>query len=102
LCKELGIEDPEQWLEECPQRVFENWQAYDKLEPIGPNCEFMARVISLLYVIASQKIDFESVHNSVERIIPCFMPSDWIGQPKPEDASDNLKSIEEQMRRLYG
>jgi hypothetical protein len=104
LGRQFGIEDPEQWLEQCPQRVFDNWAAAHAVEPFGGEQQLLARVVSLLYVIAMQQSDFESVKKLADAIMPAIMPSDWVERPevKPEDVDGGVSAFEKHVAQRYG
>jgi hypothetical protein len=104
LGRELGIEDPEQWLEQCPQRVFDNWAAAHAVEPFGNEQQLLARIVSLLYVIAMQKSDFEAVKKLADAIMPAIMPSDWVERPEPklDDDDSGISAFEKHVAQRYG
>lgn len=73
------MEDAEQWLEDCPDRVFQNWYAAYRCEPFGGETELLARIASLLYIIASKGSELEKVCKASDAITKTLMPSDWVG-----------------------
>jgi hypothetical protein len=77
----LGIEDPEQWLEDCPERVFDNWLAYYRLEPFGLESELLSKIIGLLfYLCRKQGGELEDIDKFVSAVSRCVMPGNWVGQ----------------------
>jgi hypothetical protein len=77
----LGIEDPEQWLEQCPDRVFDNWLAYYRLEPFGMEDELLAKVVSLLYFVCKRPgTELEDIQKFSDAVVRCLMPANWVGQ----------------------
>ena len=48
LALQLGIDDPEQWLELQPERVIAFWEAFDAIEPIGCEWERWASLMSMV------------------------------------------------------
>lgn len=48
MCLQLGITDPEKWLESVPDRVLACWLAYDEVEPIGCDWERHASLLAML------------------------------------------------------
>lgn|GEM_PF-3323147 len=102
MSQRLGVEDPEQWLEEVPERVYKNWVAHYRCEPFGGERELLAKVVALLYTIAMQHTEFDAVQKMVDAIVPGLMPSDWIGQPVQKDESKSMDEVERQMEARYG
>ena len=103
LGRELGIDDPEQWLEKCPQRVFDNWAAAHAVEPFGNEQQLLARIVSLLYVIAMQQSDFEAVKKLADAIMPAVMPSDWVERPEPKREDEGgISAFEKHVAQRYG
>lgn len=88
LCLRLGIDDPEQWLEDCPDRVFEVWDAYAQLEPWWGDREMLAGLLATTRSLLASKYEdrqIEAVLKSVDQITAAYMPGDWVGQPPPVD-----------------
>lgn len=98
----LGIDDPEQWLEDCPDRVSENWDAYFAVEPFGGERELLARAVSLLYVLCFTHAKPEHVMADSDRIMQQLMPSEWVGQPEPVTADQDMERIEKHLASKYG
>ena len=98
----LGVEDAEQWLEDCPDRVYKNWYAAYQCEPFGGETELLARIASLLYIIASKGSEIESVSKACDAITKTLMPGDWVGANKQTSSLDNFKADEmkEQFRAM--
>ncbi len=90
----IGIEDPEQWLEDVPQRVFAAWKSHYRVEPFGGERELLAKAVALLYTIAMQHTEFDAVQKMVDAIVPGLMPSDWIGQPEQNEQHDSIADFE--------
>jgi hypothetical protein len=107
LGKELDLEDPEQWLEDCPDRVFENWVAAYRLRPFGDEQALLARAVSLLFLIASRGQQFEQVYKASDSIMKLLMPEDWIGNAKekatiPTVDIENLKAMNKVISKAFG
>lgn len=90
---QLGIDDPEQWLESQPERVLAVWEAYWKLEPWGLDWERHSRQMELMdHLLASTinphlpKEDRYKAHG-----YDYFMPMDYV-KPKKK-----RKSIAQQL-----
>ena len=76
--EKLGIEDPEQWLEDCPDRVYERWVAAYRLNPFGDEQFMQARICALLFMLVQRDYK-EATWEAMVRITKLFMPPDWIG-----------------------
>lgn len=75
------MQDAEQWLEDCPKRVFENWLAYYRLEPFGNESELLGQIIGLLYYLACrQGGELKEIEKFVKAIQRCVMPGSWVDQ----------------------
>ena len=100
----LGIDDPEQWLEECPREVFDNWYAAYRVEPFGGERELLARMVSLLYLIACREREPDAIFAASDKLMQWLMPSDWVDAKKPErsETPDSIKSAEEILARAFG
>lgn len=103
----LGFEDAEQWLEDCPDRVFDNWVAAYRLRPFGDEQVLLARAVSLLFLIASSGKSFEQVYNASDAIMKLLLPQEWIGNAKekttiPKVDIENLKAMEKLMAKAFG
>jgi hypothetical protein len=105
LCLQFGEQDPEQWLEDVPDRVWEVWKAYYALEPFGGERELAAKAVVLLKRLVATKFDAESITkvlDSCDRLTGTEMPWEWIGQPEPTAEVDSIASAEQLMAGLYG
>ena len=99
----LGVQDPEQWLEDVPDRVFENWEAYHANEPFGDERELLARMVGLLFFLCMKDgIDSETVLKSSESITQSLMPAAWVGQPERKTHEQSMAEVEKQMAARYG
>jgi hypothetical protein len=78
LGERLGIEDPEQWLEDCPDRVYDRWVAAYRLNPFGDEQLLLARLCSLMFLMVREKYGDETC-DAMNSLTKLFMPSDWIG-----------------------
>lgn len=107
MSKELGVSDAEQWLEDCPSRVFDNWVAAYRLRPFGDEQLLLARAVSLLFMIASRGRNFEQIYNASDAIMRLIMPSDWIGNTKEKQAIptvdvEGLKAMGQVLEKAFG
>ena len=104
------MEDAEQWLEDCPDRVFQNWYAAYRCEPFGGETELLARITSLLYIIASKESELETVCKASDAITKTLMPSDWVGNKqdnslgnfKADEVKKQLKAMEQAIAGAFG
>ena len=95
----LGIDDPEQWLEECPDRVFDNWLAYYRLEPFGMESELLTKIIGLLfYLCRRQGGEIEDIDKFASAIARCMMPANWVGQ---KQAATQEKVTAEELKARF-
>jgi hypothetical protein len=100
----LGLEDPEQWLEDCPDRISDNWEAFYRLNPFGGEQEMLARITSLLYVIAMQNCKAEAVCKASDSLMQALMPSDWVGRKEiPKLSIDqHMQQFEAAVAKAFG
>jgi len=89
----LGIEDPEQWLEDCPDRVFDNWYAFYQLEPFGGETALLTRLVAMLFISCMrQGVKLEELNSISDDFMKMLMPSDWyVEDDKPELDVDAIK-----------
>lgn len=100
----LGIEDPEQWLEDCPERVTDLWDAYYQLEPWGGERELLARILATLRCLLAGKYDEDKVAKvmqNVDDMAGNWMPGDWIGQPEPKP-EQSIQEVEAALAARFG
>ncbi len=105
LCLRFGVQDPEQWLEDVPDRVWELWKAYYALEPFGGERELAAKSVVIAKRLLATKFQPEAVEGvlkSCDRLAGTEMPWEWIGQPEPEPESDTIANFESMVAGLYG
>lgn len=77
--------------------MFANWKAAHAVEPFGGEQKLLARIASLLYLIAAKGSDFEKVCEASDSLMKFLMPSDWVGLEKnanePTDAATIKKNL---------
>jgi len=100
----LGIDDPEQWLEECPQRVLDNWIAHYRIEPWGNETELLSKIIGLLFFLCRKDGgEFEQIEKFMNSVAKLHMPSNWIGQenvkPMNRVTKEDLQARYEEARK---
>lgn len=79
LCLAFGIEDPEQWLEDCPRRVLNVWRAFASADRWGDERRLAAVATITLKQLLSAKIDKDhrqSVLESIDKIAERYLPAD--------------------------
>ena len=104
LCLRFGEQDPEQWLEDVPDRVWAVWKAYYSVEPFGNERELFAKLVVIakrLLATKYQADSMESALESVDRLTGCEMPWEWINQPEPQQ-EDTIVNFEATVAGLYG
>ena len=99
LCERLGIEDYEQWLEDCPERVFSSWKAAHAVRPFGGEQHLLARIAALLFIQA-QKQYGKGAWELMDRITALFMPADWVGRNAGAEIELDLESIKASQQAL--
>lgn len=105
LCLRFGVQDPEQWLEDVPDRVWELWKAYYALEPFGGERALSAKTVILLKRLLAIKFKPEAVKSVLEgcdKLTGSEMPWEWIDQPEPEVDNDPIANFEATIAGLYG
>lgn len=104
MCLRFGIDDPEQWLENCSRRKLNTWHAYYALEPWGDEQRILATAAAALRQLVAFKVDgekLEKVMTLVDRIAACYMPGEWIGQPEIQEV-DPIEAFQRQVESMYG
>lgn len=104
MCLKLGIDDPEQWLEDCPERVYEVWDAYSRLEPWWGERELLARLLAAVRCLlagnyAEDKV--AAVMKNADDIAMVYMPYDYIGQPERK-AEASIEDVQKQLESRFG
>lgn len=96
--------DPEQWLEDCPQRVFDNWYAAYRLRPFGDEQELLTRIVSLLILIAGKEVGIEAAKNASDSIMRSLMTSEWVGMQNETKSkpTDSIATFESVVARAFG
>lgn len=96
LCLELGIDDPEQWLEDTPKRIVDFWENYYRVEPFGlpwhqtaQTAELLEWIYTMFVARAGQKHDPRKFRD--------FMPHSFFEERPP--LTGNLMSKLEQIAR---
>ena len=82
LCLQLGIDDPEQWLEETTPRKLAIWQAFYRVEPWGNDYERSAVTNALLNAVLAM-IGATNGQEIKTHGIDDYMPGDWTHRKKP-------------------
>lgn len=99
----LGIDNPSQWLEDCPDELYDEWRAAYRLRPFGDEQEFLARILSVLILIAKRDMDIETVMSASNAIMQSLMTSEWVGAQESSQAkSSSVQSFEQTVSRMFG
>jgi hypothetical protein len=104
LCLRLGIDDPEQWLENCSVRKLNIWRAYYAIEPWGDEQRILAAIAAAVRQLALFKIESDKTEKLIElleRVAACYMPGEWIGQPEIKQV-DPIEQFQKRVEMLYG
>ena len=82
---ELGIDDPEAWLDSVPDRVLRVWEAYWRVEPWGVEWERHSRMMVLLDAIYAATVNPNLPKHKRHdiRSEDSFMPVDYL-RDKPK------------------
>lgn len=99
LCRTLGIDDYEQWLEDAPDRVFTSWKAAHAVSPFGGEQHLLARIAALLFLDVESKFG-KQTWETMERVTSLFMPPDWIGKRESAEIELDVESIKASQRTL--
>lgn len=81
LCLAFGEQDPEQWLENCPQRVLNVWRAFARADKWADQRRLAASqsvVTKRLLAMKYHKDDRQASLQSVDEIAEFYMPIDWM------------------------
>ena len=84
--------------------MFRNWEAAYRLRPFGDEQEFLARIVSLLILLASKHMDIATVMQASNSIMQSLMTSEWVGARDEKDAKrvDSIASFEAVVARAFG
>lgn len=103
LCLRLGIDDPEQWLEDVPDRIFSLWMAYSQIEPWWSEREMLAQLVGLVRMLLAGKYSEENVEKVLkhaDQVAACYMPPDWVDQPEVKQMS--IEETEAMLAARFG
>lgn len=85
--------------------MFNNWQAAYRLRPFGDEQELLARIVSLLILLASKQMDIATVMEASNAIIRSLMTSEWIGaideSTTKKQWKESIASFEEVVARAF-
>ena len=102
MATRLGIQDAEQWLEDCPRRVFDNWRAQYIVAPFGDEQTLLAKILAAIYLLILRGgSDLQEIDKAVNGIMPAFMPAGWADEDdKPTgDSIANFEKIAKAWRQ---
>ena len=104
MCLQLGIDDPEAWLETVPAKTLALWSAFYRVEPWGNDYEQMA-VQSSLITMQTAMIAATNGAEFNPRDVADFMPANWADRkPKNRGVVDreSIKQSRKQLEAMYG
>lgn len=94
LCLAFGVQDPEQWLEECPRRVLNVWRAFAIADGWGmqrrqaaANAIATKRLLAFKYAGDSRKDAIAEFDELVEKHLPLDLR---FGEVEQEPISENV------------
>lgn len=87
----MGIDDPEQWLEDAPKRIVDLWEEYWKLEPWGLPWHQSAQTNMLLDWILTYQVSVNGGRRQ-SRSFTDFMPIGY-SESTTEPASNLLDKL---------
>jgi len=104
LCLELGIDDPEKWLANAPERVLRTWWAYWQIEPWGLPWHRHAAYMSLLDAMYAVCLKWFSGGKSKykPREFRDWMPGDWVTDSQPREKPDSIFDQLDEFRKRVG
>ena len=85
--------------------MFENWQAAYRLRPFGDEQELLARIVSLLILLASKQMDIATVMNASNSLMQSLMTAEWVGardETTDKKQVDSVQSFEAIVARAFG
>ena len=80
LCLAWGIEDPEQWLENCPRRILNVWHAFaiaDKWHSRRRMEAISAVSLKRLLAVKYNESDRRQLLESIDKIAELYIPEEW-------------------------
>lgn len=75
-----------------------------RLRPFGDEQELLARILSVLILIARKDFDIATVMNASNSMLKSLLTSEWVGNidEKPVKSADSVKSFEDTVARMFG
>jgi hypothetical protein len=102
LCLKLGIDDPEQWLEDVPERVISNWEEYDRIDPFGQEWHQTASTNQMLYGLLEYHYRTHKVKLK-RAAFHHFMPQQYRSvKPKKQKRQNLLDSLKSFAAKVTG
>lgn len=99
---QLGIDDPEQWLEDCPRRVWQGWKAQYRVAPFGDEQVLLGKILAALYLLVSREGgELSDIDKAVNEILPAFMPGGFSDQKDDGDAGKNSIENFEKIAQIW-
>lgn len=104
VCLELGIDDPEEWLNSISDRVFNVWWAYYQCEPFGSHWEQTASLAAVVHANTAMLAATRGVKLEPMSVVD-FVPSDsmkWHKRTRTKAGVSHPKVQSEILKRAFG
>lgn len=105
VCLELGIDDPEAWLDSISERVLSVWWAYYQCEPFGSHWEQSASLASVIHANTAMMAATHGAKMEPLSVID-FMPQDsmnWKKRTKLSRGGIRHPKVQEQIiKQAFG
>lgn len=89
--------------------MLDNWLAAYQIEPFGGEQEMLARIASLLYLIACKGgVKLEQVSVASDAVMNCLMPAGWTGKREnkvdidTDEVRKGFAAFEKVAEKLFG
>ena len=105
MCLQLGIDDPEAWLDSVSERVLDVWWSYYQCEPFGSHWEQVASLSSMIHSNTAMIAATKGVKVEPMSVVD-FLPSDsmpWVKRSRSKPQGVTHPKIQTQiLRRAFG
>lgn len=95
MARQVGIVDPESFLEECPPELWSQWQAAYTVSPFGDEQTLLAKMLAALYLLlAKDGGELEKIDEAVNSIMVAFMPHGWKEEERTASTGNSIQNFE--------
>lgn len=105
VCLELGIDDPEAWLDSISERTFDVWWAYYQCEPFGSHWEQTASLAAVVHANTAMMAATRGVKLEPMKVVD-FVPSDsmrWMKRTRSKAGGIRHPKTQKQiLKRAFG